>query len=399
VSTAACTLRTLPPLGSIVAGPCPRLRRGLDRAAVQQHRGRLRLAPTQLIAVGLFQDKTLQDFTLDRQKLLNALDHHIAEYPSQMEGSAWQLERYVRTLQMLQKIALGNAAHRGPKNLIWVGGGLPRLSAHMSGENKMQLHERLRRITSLLSDERITLYQVDPSGNPFTTFKTGQSLASGSSNGGSLDVVNPFQGSLEFASLARATGGRALIGRNDIDDEFATGLRDGSSMYTLAYRPTTRDPDTTLFRRIKLTIAPSGLSASTREGYFARDATGKLVGDMLSVLRGTATFSDLPVQAALRPGSKDAYVLRIKVEDRAWIAEEENGPRHTDLLVLASTFDAQNKELDRVVRTFRNNQAAPGLTNFAVNLELRTDPNAVQVRFAVRVDESGHMGSANVVLK
>ena len=43
-------------------------------------------------------------------------------------------------------------------------------------------------------------------------------------------------------------------GRNDVDAEIGTAIRDGASFYTLAYRPTNEVRDVNKFRKIKVTV-------------------------------------------------------------------------------------------------------------------------------------------------
>jgi hypothetical protein len=72
----------------------------------------------------------------------------------------------------------------------------------------------------------LTLYTIDPVG-----------LAVDPGVYGSAAAFNdPFGGNYQFNGLSKATGGRALYGRNDVDAEIGTAIQDGSNFYTLTYR-------------------------------------------------------------------------------------------------------------------------------------------------------------------
>jgi hypothetical protein len=76
--------------------------------------------------------------------------------------------------------------------------------------------------------------------------------------------------------LAKATGGRTLYGRNDVDVEIGTAIQDGSSFYTLTYHPASFSADPRKSRDIKVTLSRPDLSVITR----AVPPTGRLLMDV-----------------------------------------------------------------------------------------------------------------------
>src|SRR6185312_13790224 len=79
-------------------------------------------------------------------------------------------------------------------------------------------------------------------------------------------------------------------------------------------------------------------------------------------------------------------------------------PRYTKLIVLSTTFDRKGKELKRDSKLITFN-APPEITdampvdealNFPIKLD--PDPKAVRARLVVRVEATGHMGTADLTL-
>ncbi len=84
-----------------------------------------------------------------------------------------------------------------------------------------------------------------------------------------------FCASPEFNHLARATGGDAMFGYNDVDAQIATTVRDGADFYTLSYRPTRDSIAPGKFRNIMVTVDRPGLTVTDQRWVLcAAGATG-----------------------------------------------------------------------------------------------------------------------------
>ena len=365
------------------------------KAYLNAQPGKLR-EPTTLIAANISKNVVLEDYTEDKSKIFAALDHHLGQYPWQASNDQWIGERYIRSFRALEEIARANLPHRGHKNVIWIGGGFPKLAGGMDGDTRNQLNDVVERCINMLRDARITLYAVDPRGDPFTVFQTGSdptSLANGATA-----AADPFGGNLDFARMAVATGGRSLRGRNDVDAEIGTAARDGASLYTIAYRPTDASTDAKRFRSIKVSLVPPGLTATTREGYYPESNQQATVRDVVAADLSRTSYDGFPMKVT-PAGTPDAYTVHIDLPDSSWIADSETGPRHVDLLVLASTFNARGEELKRTIKTFRVIQGKSGARDVDEQIALDHPAGAVRARFVVRVEQSGQIGSADVSLQ
>ena len=360
--------------------------------------------PTMLIAVNLQQFTVLRDYTQNKDEILSALDHHFAAYPWQAQQGAWRWERYATAFLTLRRVAEATVGHIGHKNMIWIGRGFP--AAFLSNaklDPEARVYNAVQECVNELRDARVTLYTIDPAGLQVNPGEYGAAAA----------FSDPFGGNYEFNRLAKATGGRTLYGRNDVDAEIGTAIRDGSSFYTMTYRPATPPTDRDKFYRIKVTVDRPGLTITTRQGYYLRYGPGRvnpdkpskrLVSDLLLADSSTMVYDGVPVTLEPSPTDPDSYLVHVDGRALGWTAATDTEPRHTELVLMVTTFDKKNKELKRDAKIIK--PSAPTtvpptgrlLRNVDVNYKIDHDPKAVRARFVVRVTSTGRIGTADAVL-
>ncbi len=361
--------------------------------------------PTMLIAVSLQNFTVLHDYTQDKAAILSSLDHHFVGYPWQVHQGAWIAERYSTAFLSLRRVAEATIGHPGHKNMIWIGRGFPTISrTRFTVDDESRVNSAVQQTVNELRDARVTLYTIDPAGVMIDPGAYGMDNA----------LFSPFGGDPDFEALSRATGGRSLHGRNDVDAQIGTSIRDGSSIYTLTYRPTDDTRDRTKFRRIKVTVDRPGLTVVTRQGYFlergpARIGVGgevsrRLATEMIGAESSNMVYDAVPFSVQAAPEA-DSYKLHIEPSGLAWYYARNPGDRRTTKIILmVSTFDKKGKELGRDVKalTMGAPASAPptGRLNIPIDLPytLKAPPKAVRARFVVRVDATGRMGTADLPL-
>jgi VWFA-related protein len=182
-------------------------------------------------------------------------------------GGGQQLSLY--TLDRLADYETGP----GRKLAIWISPGWPLLPTDddiTMGLNTKQQKEMFATIvafTDKLRRDRLTLYQIDPSGladaDSYSTSDYKQYEKG-------LKNYNQVQtGALGLQILADQTGGRVLNSSNDISGELAKCLADAEAYYTLSFDAPKGDGPNEL-HTLEIKLGKPGLTARTRTEYYAQ---------------------------------------------------------------------------------------------------------------------------------
>jgi len=360
-------------------------------------------APTMLVAVDLQHFTVLRDYTQNKQELIQALDHHFVAYPWQIHQGAWVGERYATAFTTLRRVAQAVIGHPGHKNMVWIGRGFPPFQIDRMGiDASSRIESAVQDCVNVLRDARVTLYTIDPAG-----LQINPGVYGGDS------MVDPFGGNYQFNQLAKATGGRTLYGRNDVDMEINTAIQDGSSFYTLTYRPNNSSPDPRKFRRIKVTLNRPDLTVVTRAGYYLERGPGRvdvvkpsrrLVTDLVAADTSTMVYDGVHIDVEASPTNPEQFTVHVDGHNLAWSPATDTEPRHSEVILMVTTYDKKDKELSRVANVVKSsaNRTVPPNGRLLLNLSLPAkvphNPKAVRARFTVRVDASGRIGTADVQL-
>jgi len=356
--------------------------------------------PTMLLAVGIDKFTVLTDYTQNKQAILKALDHHFAGNPWRNQSISWAPERLSTAFITLERVAEATVGHPGHKNMIWIGRGFPNLG-NIPIDTSNRVESYVQQCVNMLRDARVTLYAVDPAGLMMDP-------------GGTYGDDDPFGGNYDFSKLARATGGKSIYGRNDVDAEIGTSARDGENFYTLTYRPTTGGMDPEKFRKIKVTVDRPGLTATTRLGYYVAagparvnplNPSRQLMFDLVSAATSRMTYDAVPLTVTQDPKDHDSFMLRIEPKGLVWTVATDTEPRHANFVIMTMTFDKKGKALKEIAKVDKIDapSTVPPRGNIQqpviVPVTLDHNPKAVRVRFVVRITQTGREGTADATLQ
>lgn len=375
--------------------------------------------PTTLLTVYDNHFKLLQAFTRDRDALLRAVAAAPAEYPWKLEvnGKAeyGPVERLDQSLRALEEIAQSYARIPGRKNLIWVGGGFPSINpTTIDGDDAQEVKDALKHVTDVLLDTHVTLYAVDPSSTAAgMTEITDSSQAEFLLNAGDALANNfdPFGANGDFNRLGPVTGGRIIRGKNDIGRQIASSAALGARYYTITYTPDSSSEAAAQYRKIRVVCLRPGLTATTRTGYYAGDAQEEKTSSAAAYDLTTAAETAIPLNgirvtvepATLSNASPNTYIVHAGAANLTW-EPRDDGSATASVYIMAVSLNAKNTMLGHTLhgmtanaKTGVNLHDPAKMADFAVTaLPL---PRTTSLRFIVRDNATGRMGSVDLPLK
>ena len=370
--------------------------------------------PTTLLSIYDNHFKTLQGFTRDRDAVMHALAAAPTEYAWKLETFGkteyGPLERLDQSLRALEEIAQSYAPVPGRKNVIWVGAGFPSIDpTSLAGNDAAEVKDTLRHVTDLLLDTRITLYAVDPTSSAagMTEITDPTQLEFAQAAGDSLfGGIDPYGATDDFDRLGPVTGGRVIRGRNAVAQQIAASVDLGSQFYTIAYSPTSTAETASQYRKIKVVCLRSGLTATTRNGYYSRGTQQETSRATAAYDLTTAAESDLPLnglRVTVSPSaSSGSYIVHVGLPNLTWTPKAD-GSASSSVYIMVVSLNAARQMVGHTI-TGMLASAAPGANlrddtrtaDFAV--VAKPAAKAASLRFIVRDSGTGRMGSVDVPL-
>jgi VWFA-related protein len=311
------------------------------------------------------------------------------------------------TLDALTQLAHALAVLPGRKNLIWISGGYPFDITNNASQ--------LPKVAALLAANRIAVYPVDARGvvtmaadastrssEIFAPVQTQSYETLSGQDAENISIVETLN------DMAKLTGGRAYINRNDLDSAIADGMRTGASYYSLAYRPGNANWNGE-FRKIKVKATRPNLKLLYRSGYYALldPLSSKQEPDRMISL---AMQPDVPISTQLimkarvvppqEPGQPTAIDMLIDVHDLAFT--EGTGKQKTPVVqFVAVAYDGSGKPSGSFSMGFHPTLAPAQMeallrTGAQLHQELLLKPGSYQLRLGVMDRLSGRIGTLDV---
>ena len=311
------------------------------------------------------------------------------------------------TLDALTQLARALAVVPGRKNLIWISGGFPFDSLTNS--------DRLQRVSALLAATRIAVYPVDVRG-VLSMQPDGQTRDSEIARNQAYEVSAGLDEENRalvetMQNVARITGGRAYVNRNDLDHAITDAMETGSSYYTLAYRPSNNNWNGN-FRKITVKADRPKVKALYRNGYYAvldplstREDPNIVVG--FAMQREVPPSTQLIMKARVvppdEPGKPVAIDMLLDARDLIYNPTPEKQQRPEVQFIAVAWDSSDGKKCGSFSETFSPTLSPEQLQKLFGNgmqfhQPMTLPPGSYQLRLGVMDRLAGRVGTIDVPL-
>jgi VWFA-related protein len=180
-------------------------------------------------------------------------------------------ERLQYSLQALNQVSASEAPHQGRKILIWISPGWPLLTGpniELDSKQQEEIFAQIVSFSTQLRQARVTLYNVNPIGAGESVFRGTyyEEFLKGVSKPSQVNLAN-----LGLQVLSIQSGGLALEFNNDVAALLQRCVSDSAPYYEISFDAAAAErPDE--YHHLEIRIAKPGLTARTRQGYYAQPA-------------------------------------------------------------------------------------------------------------------------------
>ncbi len=345
---------------------------------------------------------------------------HLEQDAAQTEAQFQQEQAIDRTLRAFLAIAWSVCGVPGRKSLVWATGSFPfYVESGSPGPADPRLALLYERTMEALNDAQISVYPIDVRGLGSSETVNGPPPMHDLFN----NTVGSGQAVLDQATarnrlldatlhnlqvFAEMTGGRAFYNRNDLDRGFAQAVDDSSSYYVLGYYRNSQN----------LKPGWRSLQVKTdREGARVRARTGFLVGkttlnpestqqaDESFALMSPFDSTGVPLmvrwnEATAKSGTDRNAEFAMIVPASNVIGETDAHPVNVDFIWEASRNGSSVVKEGHSVKGKVNPDGLARLKREGLYYKnsLKLPPGDYQVKFVVRDNLSGHVGSLTTPL-
>jgi VWFA-related protein len=371
--------------------------------------------------------QTVLDFTSDRDLLINTINKFrigeasenatFADAGADAEDQSGQFVADETEFNIfnadLKLAALEDAARKlgqypEKKALIYISSGIQK--------NGVDNQSQLRATTNTAIRANVAFYPIDarglsalvPGGDATQVGAVGSNLYSGAGQRSLKENFNNQQETLD--TLARDTGGKALLDSNDLTEGIRQVQQDFSSYYVLSYVSSNTAQDGK-YRRIQVKLAPKDAALRAkldyRQGYFgpttfARMRDADKEAQLAQALQSDNPVTDLPIAVEVDYFrlEKDKYFapISVKIPGSALAFHSKGAKQATELDFIAEVFDARNRPAATVRDTIPLKVDAT-VAGQVVRKSIQYDtgvtltPGKYKLRFVARENGEGKTGT------
>ncbi len=207
--------------------------------------------------------------------------------------------------------------------------------------------------------------------------------------------------------IAEETGGKAYYGRNDLDGALLEGIADSRISYTLGFYLTEVDAR---YHELKVNVNRPGLTLNHRQGYYALDEpkidASQKKSELSAALLNSADSAAVGIVASLdrKPGSpRDMLNVRLRLDPDTLSTRESKAGLSGKVEEMFVEFNAADREVGRISATSPfdikpENRDAFQTNGVTMVQSFAVPADAVKLTIIVRDSGSGRIGSLSVPL-
>jgi len=307
-----------------------------------------------------------------------------------------------RELYALRSIAKSLEGINQKKSLLYFSGGLSRDGIENQASLRAAVNAAVRANLSIYSLDTRGLQAIAPVGDASTASLRG----TGGFNGGAIqnNFNANFASQETLTTLSSDTGGKAFLDSNDFAPAFAQIQKDSSAYYVIGFHPSNPARDGK-YRKLQVKVNRPGMKLEYRAGYYApadfkhsgkEDRERELQEQLASDLPATDVAMYL-----------EAYYFRLD-EGRFYVPVSLIVPGSQVPFVKGgdrdkATLDVAGEVIDEAKRPIGNVRETVKLAvgedqqvrqkNIQYSTSFNLPPGKYHLKFVVRENQSGHMGS------
>jgi len=371
--------------------------------------------------------KTVQDFTPDRDLLINTINRfrigdssENAVFADEGADAQDQSGQFVADetefnifnadlkLAALEDAARNLGQYPEKKALVYISSGIQKNGVDNQSQLRATVNTAIRANVAFYPIDARGLSALVPGGDATQQGAVGTNLYSGAGQRSLKENFNNQQETL--ATLALDTGGKALLDSNDLTDGMRQVQKDFGSYYVLTYVSANTALDGK-YRRIQVKLAPqlAGLKAKLnyRQGYYGPTTFGHMreadkEAQLSQALLSDNPVTDLPiaVEADYFRIEKDKYFVPItaKIPGSALAFHKKGSRQATELDFIAEVRDQRNRPAATVrdaipLKLDTDTAGQVGHKSIQYDTGVTLTPGKYKLRFVVRENGEGKVGT------
>ena len=220
---------------------------------------------------------------------------------------------------------------------------------------------------------------------------------------GSVSLFARQDSQMGLVTLARETGGVALLNSNDFRKGLARVYEESSTYYSIGVNLSKLGGAG--YRQVRVEVTKPGYEARARRGYAVLSAEDRARAGARATILTNVSYASLPVQLKLAPPHKGKKLYEVPVtvvipaSALTFLPEGDKRKASAEIYVGAIDDSGNTSDIGREVADFTLPRDAPGSTPLSYDLTLATKKGNYRFVVNVRDVATGRLGTAKASVR